>query len=190
MPRKRRAWSPDLFYHVVMRGNNRQVIFQHAEDYAEFFRSLYYTYNRYPFEIVAYCIMNNHYHLLIRSPNESLSKVMGTLNKRYSDYFKRKYHYCGHLYESRYFAEATMDAKGILAASRYIHRNPIATKKPMVERMEHYSYSSYYLYKTNQPHNIPYMITTFLPSCMPVYSKQTIEDYCLFCEQDEKEMND
>lgn len=188
MPRKKRSWNPTLFYHVVMRGNNRQIIFQNEEDYAEFFRSMHYTYDQYTFHLVAYCMMNNHYHLLIRSPNEPLGKVMGTINKRYSNYFKSKYHYRGHLYESRYFAKPAIDAKSVLAVSRYIHRNPIATKQPMVERMEHYPYSSFHLYKNNQPHHIPYMITTLLPTLMPILSQQTFKDYCTFCEQDEDEI--
>ncbi len=113
---------------------------------------------------------------------------MRVLNQRYSNYFKRKYHYRGHLYESRYFAEAAIDASSVLAISRYIHRNPIATKKPMVERMEHYPYSSFQFYKNNQSPNFPYMTTTLLPTCMPVFSKQTLEDYCLFCEQDDEDV--
>ncbi len=182
MPRKRRTWNPKLFYHVVMRGNNRQVIFQSADDYAEFFRALYNAYDLYTFELVAYCIMNNHYHLLVRSPNVPLSKVMAAINLRYSNYFKRKYNYRGHLYESRYFAKAAEGAKGMLEVSRYIHRNPIETRKPMVQFMDHYPYSSFHLYKNNLTPNSPYMTISILPTLMPLSSQQTCEDYCSFCE--------
>lgn len=74
MPRHRRQWQTQLFYHVVMRGNNRQNIFNDTLDYREFFRALAYVYDKHPFTIIGYCIMNNHYHLLIRSPKVPLRK--------------------------------------------------------------------------------------------------------------------
>ncbi len=76
MPRKKRLWSPDHYHHVVVRGNNRQTIFHNVADYEAFFRVLQYAYHKYSFTIVAYCVMSNHYHLLIRSPKVPLGKVM------------------------------------------------------------------------------------------------------------------
>lgn len=127
MPRKKRLWSPDHYHHVVVRGNNRQTIFHNVADYDAFFRVLQYAYHKYSFKIVTYCVMSNHYHLLIRSPKVPLGKVMANVNWRYSNYFKKKYHYCGHLYESRYFADLVPSQLDMLSVSRYIHRNPIST---------------------------------------------------------------
>lgn len=89
MPRKKRLWSPDHYHHVVVRGNNRQTIFHNVADYDAFFRVLQYAYHKYSFKIVTYCVMSNHYHLLIRSPKVPLGKVMANVNWRYSNYFKR-----------------------------------------------------------------------------------------------------
>lgn len=82
MGRKKRLWHPAYFDHVVVRGNNRQVIFTEKQDFQEFFRAINYVYDQYPFELLAYCLMNNHYHLLIRS-RTPLSKTMMMLNRRY-----------------------------------------------------------------------------------------------------------
>lgn len=89
----------------------------------------------------AYCLMNNHYHLLIRS-RTPFSKTMMLLNRRYSDYYKKKYRYTGHLYENRYYSDMVLTAQGILEVSRYIHQNPVRTKTPLVIELEHYPYSS------------------------------------------------
>ncbi|WP_412177878.1 transposase [Sporosarcina sp. YIM B06819] len=67
-----------------MRGNNRQDIFKSETDVAEFFRVLHYSYMKQPFTLISYCIMTNHYHLLIRSPEAPLGKVMGHINRLYS----------------------------------------------------------------------------------------------------------
>lgn len=145
MGRKRRLWHPHYFDHVVMRGNNRQVIFAEQQDFTEFFRALHYVYDQYPFELLAYYLMNNHYHLLIRSATP-LSKTMMLLNRRYSDYYKKKYRYTGHLYENWYYSDMVLTAQGILEISRYIHQNPIRTKMPLVTELEHYPYSSFQYY--------------------------------------------
>ena len=104
MARTRRLWSPEHYDHVVIRGNNRQNIFGKAEDVFYWFQILDDIYLEHSFTVAAYCIMTNHVHLLIRSPEEHLSTIMMKLNKRYSIYFKRKYGYSGHLYEKRDFA--------------------------------------------------------------------------------------
>ncbi|MER2089612.1 MAG: transposase, partial [Sporosarcina sp.] len=154
MARINRKWDPNCFDHVVMRGNNRQNIFSNKMDIAVLFRTLQYTNTKHPFSLIAYCIMNNHFHLLIRSPEVPLGKVMGLINKQYSNYYKKKYNYTGFLYESRYFARMVPEPGALLSVSAYIHQNPVATKKPIVERMENYPHSSFRLYhrKTDTPY--------------------------------------
>ncbi len=74
---------------------------------------------------------------------------MAIVNRRYTDYFKKKYRYSGFLYDSRYFAKMVTSPAALLAVSRYIHRNPIETKVPIVERLERYRHSSYPFYYTD-----------------------------------------
>ena len=181
MARKNRVWNPQYFDHVIMRGNNRQEIFRTNADFNEFFRVLHYAYMKHPYQIVAYCIMTNHYHLLLRSPEVPLGKVMALINRRYSDYFKKRYGYSGYLYESRYFAKVAASPHSLLGVSRYIHRNPIETKVPMVNKMEDYQYSSFTLYHTEKPSPYIFLDLELLPSHLPPpYSKcrNGYRDYC------------
>lgn len=184
MARKKRQWNPKMYDHVVMRGNNRQDIFKNHADIMEFLRVLHYAYDKHRFIIIAYCIMNNHYHLLIRSPEVPLGKVMAHINRRYTDYYKKKYNYTGYLYDSRYFAKMVTSPKGLLAVSRYIHRNPIETKQPLVKRLEHYPHSSYPLYYNNSPASHPFLDVDLLPKILKEYNSIT---YWKYCELNEEE---
>lgn len=183
MARQKRYWHPDFFFHITMRGNNRQPIFKESEDMSELFRVLSYAHDLYQFEIVSYCIMNNHYHLLIRSPEVPLSQVMMLVNKRYTDYYKKKYRFSGQLYEKRYFSEVVEDAQGVLEVSRYIHRNPIETKTPMVDQMEQYPYSSYRFYKYQQAIEYPFLNLELLPTLFKTQPQQSLKYFCEFTEQ-------
>lgn len=188
MPRPKRFWHPGLYFHLIMRGNNRQNIFNDRADVNELFRVFSYVYDKFDFTIISYCIMNNHYHLLIRSSEVPLSKIMMLVNKRYTQYYKRKYNFSGQLYEKRYFAKAIVDAQGLLEVSRYIHRNPIETKTPMVEKMEHYPYSSYQYYKTNEKSPFAFVDTAYLKTLFKLVEQQTNEYLCYFTEREETEV--
>jgi REP element-mobilizing transposase RayT len=165
-----------------MRGNNRQNIFINDGDFTLFFRALHYAYSKYPFHIIAYCIMNNHYHLLIRSTEAPLSDIMALVNKRYSEYFKRKYNYFGQLYETRYFASMVSDPIGLLNVSSYIHQNPINTSKSFVSNMESYRYSSYQYYFHPKKSEHPFLNTDLLPSIINTYPEIKEANYCSYCE--------
>lgn len=182
MTRTNRQWDPNHFDHVVMRGNNRQNIFSNRIDIAVLLKTLHYANTKHPFTVIAYCIMNNHFHLLIRSPEVPLGKVMGLINKQYSNYYRKKYNYTGFLYESRYFARMVPNPIALLSVSAYIHRNPVATKKPIVERMENYPFSSFRLYHRNSESPFPFLDLTILPSLLPEPYGKTHKGYTNFCE--------
>ena len=184
MARKRRQWDPRYFDHVVMRGNNRQDIFKTQADFDEFFRVLHYAHMKHPFQLVAYCVMTNHYHLLLKSSMAPLGKVMGLINRRYTDYYKKKYNYSGYLYDSRYFAKQADSPAALLKISRYIHRNPIETVVPMVSRMEDYCYSSFHFYKGEKPPCYEFLDLKTLPSLLPPSYMKSNHEYCRYCEEE------
>ena len=190
MGRNRRIWNPDAYEHVVMRGNNRQAIFQEEADKAAFFRILTYVHTKHPFTILAYCLMTNHYHMLLRSPEVPLGKVMALINKRYSDYYKKKYNYSGYFYESRYYSGKAITHKSILAISRYIHRNPINTTEPMVKDMREYRYSSYRYYADSLFSPYEFLDLTYLPIILPPPYSSCLADYLLYCEQADLELSE
>ncbi|MBO1005900.1 transposase [Pseudogracilibacillus auburnensis] len=191
MSRPKRTWRPDGIYHIVMRGNNRQAIFQHPKDVNAYFRILSYAFEKYHFEIYAYCFMSNHVHFLLNSPEVPLGDLMALTNKRYSDFYRREYDYTGQIYENRYFSDEIADPPGLLYVSGYIHRNPIETTKPIVQVMEHYPHSSYqyYFYDKDSPH--PFINLQFLPSILSAYSLASHHSthpnkskaYALYCSE-------
>ena len=142
-----------------------------------------YVYGKYPFEIFAYCIMDNHNHLLLRSHEVPLGTLMAILNKRYSDYFRKKHNYTGQIYENRYYSKEVSAPTGLLNVSAYIHRNPIETKLPMVQSMEHYYYSSYKYYHHNTQSPYPFLNLRLLPDLMQVGNHEKLKTYTQYCIQ-------
>lgn len=96
MARKKRTWVFNRYYHIVCRGNRRDPLFFNSEDFKAFLYILQHIHEKFPFELASYCFMTNHYHLQLRSKEVPISKVMGLINKRYSDYYNTKYCLTGH----------------------------------------------------------------------------------------------
>lgn len=169
-----------------MRGNNRQNIFSTNEDMAHLMRSIGHAHNDYRFSIIAFCIMTNHYHLLIRSEDD-LSKIMACINRKYSDYYSKRYRHVGRIYQRRYFAKAIEDPNALLIVSRYIHRNPIDTKIPMVYQLEKYAFSSFPHYKSPPNEPLPYVDTKAILHFLPPPLEKTTEAYCAYCLEEIEE---
>ncbi len=181
MVRRKRNWHPNGFYHIIVRGNNRQNIFRGDQDVNEYYRILNYVFDKYPFDIFAYCIMTNHLHFLLKSPNVPIGKLMMPINRRYSDYYRKKHNYTGQIYENRYYSKEILDPTGLLHVSSYIHRNPIETKNPMVQSLEHYPYSSYPYYFHNRKSPHPFLNLDLLPSLLPTSREKSPTEYSRYC---------
>jgi REP element-mobilizing transposase RayT len=142
MPSKNseRIDTAETFYHVYNRGVNKQLIFRDKRDYAVFF-SLLKRYlgddtqtdqsgRKYPnysqeVELLAVCLMPNHYHLLFYQIEQgALSKLMSSISTAYVAYFNKRYSRVGHLFQGRFKASRIIDDKYLLHISRYIHLNP------------------------------------------------------------------
>lgn len=144
MPRQSRRISESKIYHVMIRGNGGQGIFLDDEDKAKFIDILSLKNKDHQYSIYAYCLMDNHVHLLINEGHDEISRIMKRINISYVYYFNKKYHRIGHLFQDRFKSEAIVDDRYLLAAMRYIHTNPIKAK--LVSTLSEYKWSSYHDY--------------------------------------------
>ena len=142
MPRKARKNSSIGYYHVVIKGNGSQNLFEDEADFRRFFHTLERYLQEEPFEILAYCLMDNHVHLLIHAEHD-LDRIMKRIMCSYVFYFNTKYERTGHLFQDRYKSEPVEDEQYLLAIVRYIHNNPV---KAGISTREDYPWSSWHEY--------------------------------------------
>ena len=144
MSRPLRIEYPGAFYHVTSRGNERKSVFMNDRDREKYLSYLESAHERYGAKIHVYCLMGNHYHLLLETPRGNLSQILHHINGAYTTYFNVKRERSGHLFQGRY--------KGILVdkdeyckeLSRYIHLNPV--RAGIVKAPLEYRWSSYRFY--------------------------------------------
>lgn len=126
MARPPRPLLPDGLYHVSARGNERATIYRDAGDRRLFLELLAKGVERYHWRILSYCLMTNHYHLLVQTPLANLSRGMRQLNGVYAQSFNRRHNRVGHLFQGRYQARVVQADAHLLSAMRYIVRTPSA----------------------------------------------------------------
>lgn len=143
MPRPLRLEYEGAFHHVMNRGRNHQPIFHDADYFEAFLTTLKEACERYDAIFHAYCLMTNHYHLLIETPKANLSQIMQHINGKYTQWHNRKKGKDGTLFRGRYKSVLVDQDSYLLQLSRYIHRNPLEVKKEMVEQLKDYPWSSY-----------------------------------------------
>ncbi len=146
MPRPLRLEYEEACYHVMNRGRGRQVIFHDKMYYAAFMDTLAEAHHRFNAVIHAYCLMGNHYHLLIETPEANLGRIMRHINGVYTQRYNQLRHTDGPLFRGRYKAILVDSDSYLLPLSRYIHRNPVETRKSLVNQLEDYIWSSYPAY--------------------------------------------
>ena len=144
MARALRVRYPGAFYHVTSRGNERKAVFKSKRDREKFLEYLESATQRYDARIHAYCLMDNHYHLLLETPSGNLSQIMRHINGAYTTYFNVKRRRSGHLFQGRYKAILVEMDEYAKELSRYLHLNPVRAK--MVQTPEAYAWSSYRYY--------------------------------------------
>jgi putative transposase len=153
MVRPLRVEYNDAFFHVMNRGKPRQFIFHDTAYYQAFIKCLEQAQQRFATEIHAYCLMGNHYHLLIKTPKGNLSRAMHHINGVYTQKYNVLKKTDGPLFRGRYKAILIEASSYLLEVSRYIHRNPVELKRPLVNKLIDYKWSSYpaYLNKRDKP---------------------------------------
>jgi putative transposase len=137
----RRAFDPDGIYHLTSRGNDRQTIFWDDLDRRAFLDRLAANALKHRWIVLAYCLMTNHYHLVVTAPHGGISHGMQALNGGYSRRTNSRYGRSRHLFQNRFSARAIARDAHLLEACRYVVLNPIRAK--ICERPEDWRWSSY-----------------------------------------------
>lgn len=152
MPRPLRLEFKNAWYHVMNRGAGYQDIFKTNKHRQMFLELLADASNLVGIKVHAYCLMGNHYHLLINTPRANLSRAMRHINGLYTQHFNRSIKRDGPLFRGRYKAVIVDQDGYLLQVSRYIHLNPV--EAGMCEQPHRYQWSSYtyYLDELNKPH--------------------------------------
>lgn len=141
MVRPLRIEYPGAVYHVTSRGNARNDIYRNDHDRQNYLSILSEVVKRYNWLCHAYCMMDNHYHLLVETPEATLSSGMRQLNGIYTQRYNRKHNQVGHLFQGRYKSVIVDKENYLLELCRYIVLNPVRAK--LVDAPEHWQYSSY-----------------------------------------------
>ncbi len=132
------------YQHIIIRGTGRQILFEDDNDYRYFIKLLRQCSEETEIKVAAYCLMDNHVHLLIRDSNLNTSLFMKKLCISYAGYYNRKYDRVGHLFQDRYKNENVNDEKYYLTVLRYILRNPANAGICMADKYRWSSFSLYY----------------------------------------------
>jgi len=150
MARPWRIEYAGALYHLLSRGNHQQDIFLLDQDRRSFLKAIGEMSERYDVDIFAYVLMNNHYHLLLRTNRANLSKSMQWLGTTYTTRFNLRHARYGHLFQGRYKSIIIENGSYLLQLSYYIHRNPL--RAGTIKRLIDYRWSSYPAYAYNKRH--------------------------------------
>ena len=127
----------------MLRGNEKKNVFMDTEDKARFIDTVYHNKEDNGFCLYAYCVMDNHVHLVIKEQEDSISRIMKRIGTSYAYYFNKKYKRVGHVFQDRYKSETIENERYLLSVIRYIHNNPV---KAGICRIQEYKWSSYQIY--------------------------------------------
>lgn len=143
MPRTPRKYSETGIYHIMLRGNARENIFIDNQDKGKLLKIILQKRKEGLFLIYAYCIMDNHAHLILKELKEPISNSMKKITTSYAYYFNKKYNRVGHVFQDRFRSEVIKDDSYLLSVIRYVHNNP---EHAVIKDKEDYQWSSYQFY--------------------------------------------
>ncbi|MBF0217542.1 MAG: transposase [Candidatus Omnitrophica bacterium] len=148
MSRPLRIEYPGAMYHVTSRGNEKKDIFYSPRDKDKFLEIISSSHDKFKIILHSFCLMTNHYHLLIETTKANLSKCMQFINSAYTNYFNKKRARYGHLFQHRYTGILVEEESYLIRLSRYLHLNPVRAK--MSKKPEDFKWSSYKYFLNNK----------------------------------------
>ena len=180
MSRPLRLEFTDALYHVTSRGDRREDIYDDETDRQIFLSIFAEGIERFNWLCYAYCLMDNHYHLLVQTPDANLSRGMRQLNGVYTQAYNRRHGKTGHLFQGRYKAILVDADAYLLELSRYIVLNPV--KAGMVKRAGEWPWSSYQAMVGGIPAP-PWLSRDYLLAQFSKQRKAAIRKYQIFVEE-------
>ena len=141
MSRPLRIEFSDAWYHVLNRGRRRESIFRETKDYEIFLQTVQEACEFWHLRVAAFCLLSNHYHLLVQTPNANLSRCLRHIDGVYTQRFNRRHGYDGPLFRGRYKALLIEADPYLLQLVRYIHRNPL--EAGLAKTLNDYPWSSH-----------------------------------------------
>jgi len=179
MARPLRVEYPGAYYHVINRGNAGEDIFHSIRDREKFLEYLEKAVKRFSIIIHTYCLMTNHYHLLIETAQANLSLAMQWLNVSYAAYYNKRRQRSGHLFQGRFKSVLVEADEYLKPLSRYIHLNPV--KAGMVNSPGEFSWSSYpaFIGKIKTP---DWLETGWLLATFGRKKKEAVSNYKAYVE--------
>ena len=149
VPRNARVKSSTGIYHIMMRGIDKRFIFLQNQDHKQFLIQLKRAKAKSDGKVLAYCMMQNHVHLLLKEGGEEIGNTVRRINVGYAKYHNSTHDRVGHLFQGRFKSEAVNDQGYLYTVFRYIHQNPL--KAGLVNEIGDYPWSSYGEYLRKNP---------------------------------------
>ena len=140
LARTARIKTEAALYHLTLRGNGRQLLFEDDDDRKLFLGLVKTRMQAASVSVIAWCLMDNHVHLLVSDPSDHLADAMRSLGTSYAQHFNEKHGHVGHVFQGRYGSKPVLDERHLLEAVRYIHANPAEAGMGAAES---YCWSSY-----------------------------------------------
>ncbi len=191
MPRKPRILSSTGIYHIILRSVNQHIIFEEDTDYQKFLFILSDCKEKYDNDIYAYCLMDNHIHLLIYLPCDKLSSFFQSLGSRFVRWYNNKYSRSGHLFQERFHSSAIESNDAFLSALIYIHNNPV--KANMCRYASEYRWSSIGAFYGEENSLVSlssaYNIAGSKDSLLQYFAKETDSPESALFDKDHREVN-
>jgi len=191
MPLRRTVFLPNSYYHIFNRGSEKRTIFQNHRDYTKFIERIKESAKKYSVDVLCYCLMPNHYHLLLKQRSEiSIATFMNAIQLGHAKYFNTKYERVGPLFQGRFKSKPVESESYLLQLSGYIHKNPIAelidsgnpkdSRNLGLQKLRSYPYSSYQEYIGIESYDVakPNEILSYFSKTNPRLTyKAFVEDF-------------
>jgi len=181
MARIQRIYSSTGCYHIMLRGNEKKNIFLDDHDRQRFLEVLLKKKTETELAVYAYCLMDNHIHLVLRDEQNEISTIMKGIATSYAMYFNIKYNRVGHVFQDRFRSEPVEDERYLWSVIRYLHNNPVKAGK--VNQAIHYEWSSYRDYIDPEASNM--VDSRYVLSMISRDIEAALQEFKRFSQQDD-----